>query len=213
MESADDVTLIARVVHLATRETKRRLIMEHLEHKDETQAELNGLTLEDANNILWPEITEKIKAGISSDKISLIVYDGLGLAELAVNETIHPKRVDETQAKLKRLKTYLDNKLIDGVKIKDIIKTLWPTIDKLIKAGRSYQQIGELIYDCMGLTPNEAKRETFWKLVVRHHKPKNKIIAELARKSKMILSRDPRQRVFDFIENQMEDHHDTARTP
>jgi len=147
----------------------------------QTEAGFAEVSFEEAHGRLWDVILEKRKAGITSRKISSDIYDGLRLAK---NNLIHPKYIEETKMKLKRLKTRPDNIIIDGISLKDSIKLLWPEINKGLEEGLSYQQIADTLYNVWGLTEKEIKRENLWRVIKRHHKPINKVIAEMHKKSK-----------------------------
>jgi len=91
---------------------------------------------------------------------------------------INLKKVEDARANLINLKPETG----DEITIKAAVEKLRPEINKSLKAGLSYKQIAVTIYDSLGLTEIEAKREQFWRAVCRFHKPSKKAVTKPSRK-------------------------------
>jgi mRNA-degrading endonuclease RelE of RelBE toxin-antitoxin system len=91
--------------------------------------------------------------------------------------TIDQNQLEQAREKLKDLQPNTRD-----LTLKATIENLRPEIEAKIKAGLSYKDIGAAIYDGLGLSEGERKKEIFWRSVVRFHKPFGKKAAKLSRK-------------------------------
>ena len=91
-------------------------------------------------------------------------------------------QVNETRAKLKNLKANASG----IISVKMAIENLEPEISKKLKAGLSYREIAEVIYDSLGLDETHGKRENFWRSLVKYHKTATKAATKPRRKTAQV---------------------------